>query len=198
MAPIRVDPSHVHSFADSEAFSAWLAANHDRQSEVWIRMHKVGSGLPSVTWAQAVDVALCWGWIDGVRKALDETSFLHRYTPRGPRSLWSRQNIDNVERLIAQGRMTPYGLAQVEAAKADGRWQRAYAGSRTMEMPQDLAEAIAASPAASAMLARLNAQNRYALAFRVHAMKTPAGQAKKIEALVAMLERGETPHPQKG
>lgn len=198
MAAITVDPAHIQEFASAEDFYAWLAAHHDGETEVWIRMHKKGSGLASIDWAQAVDVALCWGWIDGVRKSLNDASFLHRYTPRARRSLWSRINIDNVARLIAEGRMTEHGLRQVEAAKADGRWDRAYAGGRTMEMPPDLAAAIEASPKARAMMPGLSAQNRYALAFRAHNMKTPAGRTKKISDLVAMLERGETPHPQKG
>ena len=160
-------------------------------------MHKGASGLPSINWAQAVDVALCWGWIDGIRKSFDGKSFLQRLTRRGKASTWSRINVDNVARLIAEGRMTEPGLRQVEAAKADGRWDRAYAGSAAMEIPADLQAAIDAVPEAKAMLATLNRQNRYALAFRTHNMKTEAGRKKKIEGFVAMLKRGETIYPQK-
>ena len=197
MPPVVVDPTRVREFADAASFYAWLAGHHDRESEVWIKIHKVGSGLASITPKQAIDVALCWGWIDGIRKGLDDRSFLQRYTPRGRKSIWSRINVENVARLVAEGRMTGHGLAQVEAAKADGRWARAYGSAAEMTIPQDLQAAIDAEPAARATLATLSAQNRFALAFRTHAMKTEAGRRRKIEALVAMLKRGETIYPQK-
>jgi uncharacterized protein YdeI (YjbR/CyaY-like superfamily) len=196
MAAIQVDAEKVHEFVDSDAFYAWLAKHHDRESEVWIKIHKVGSGLKSITAKEAIDVVLCWGWIDAVRKGFDEKSFLQRYTPRGKRSIWSQINVDNVARLIAEGRMSAAGLAQVEAAKADGRWAKAYGSGRDFKIPADLQAAIDASPKAKAMLPKLSEQNRFALAFRTHNMKTEAGREKKIAALVAMLERGETPHPQ--
>jgi uncharacterized protein YdeI (YjbR/CyaY-like superfamily) len=196
MAAIEVDPARVQEFVDADAFHDWLARHHDKESEVWIKMHKVASGLPSITWAQAVGVVLCWGWIDGVRKGFDDKSFLQRYTPRGKKSIWSQINVDNVARLIAEGRMTEHGLREVEAAKADGRWGRAYGSGKDMKIPDDLQAAIDASPAAKAMLERLSAQNRFALAFRTHNMKTEAGRRKKIETFVAMLERGETIYPQ--
>lgn len=197
MAPIKVDPDKVREFRDADSFYAWLAENHAGESEVWIKVHKVGSGLPSITPKEAIDVVLCFGWIDAVRKSLDGKSFLQRYTPRGKRSIWSKINIDNVARLIEEGRMTEHGLREVEAAKADGRWDRAYAGSKEMVIPPDLQAAIDAEPKAKAMLETLSAQNRFALAFRTHNMKTEAGRKKKIADLVAMLKRGETPHPQK-
>ncbi|HWU81381.1 MAG TPA: YdeI/OmpD-associated family protein [Caulobacter sp.] len=196
MAPIKVDPDHVQEFVDADAFYAWLGQNHDKQPEVWIKIHKVGSGLPSINAKQAIEVVLCWGWIDGVRKGFDEKSFLQRYTPRGKKSIWSQINVDNVARLIAEGRMTEHGLREVEAAKADGRWARAYASGQDMKIPDDFQAAIDASPPAKAMLATLSAQNRFALAFRVHNMKTEAGRRKKIADFVAMLERGETIYPQ--
>jgi uncharacterized protein YdeI (YjbR/CyaY-like superfamily) len=197
MAAIEVNPDHVHDFVDADAFYDWLSRHHDRESEVWIKIHKVGSGLPSITPKQAIDVALCWGWIDAVRKGFDDQSFLQRYTPRGRKSVWSQINVDNVARLVAEGRMTPHGLRQVEAAKADGRWDRAYGSGKGLKIPDDLQAAIDASPRAKAMLAKLTEQNRFALAFRVHNMKTEAGRKKKIETFVAMLERGETIYPQK-
>jgi uncharacterized protein YdeI (YjbR/CyaY-like superfamily) len=196
MAPVTVDPGKVREFEDVEGFSDWLAEHHGTADEVWIKIHKVGSGLKSITPKEAIDVALCWGWIDAVRKSFDERSFLQRYTPRGRRSIWSRINVDNVARLIAAGRMTEHGLKQVEAAKADGRWQRAYGGSKDMKIPDDLQAAIDAEPKAMEMLAKLSAQNRFALAFRVHNMKTEAGRKKKIASLVEMLKRGETIYPQ--
>lgn len=196
MAPVVVDPSRVHEFADAEAFYRWLAAHHDSEPEVWIKIHKTASGLRSITPVQAIDVVLCWGWIDAIRKGFDDRSFLQRYTPRGRRSIWSQINVDNFARLIAEGRMTEHGLKQVAAAKADGRWDRAYGSGKAMKIPDDLQAAIDAEPEAKAMLARLSAQNRFALAFRTHNMKTEAGRKRKIESFVAMLKRGETIYPQ--
>jgi uncharacterized protein YdeI (YjbR/CyaY-like superfamily) len=197
MAPVTVDPDKIREFEDAAGFYRWLADHHDTVDEVWIRIHKVGSGVRSITPKEAIDVALCWGWIDAVRKGYDPRSYLQRYTPRRRRSLWSRINVSNVARLIAEGRMTEHGLKHVEAAKADGRWDRAYASGRTMTIPEDLQAAIDAEPAARAMLDRLSAQNRYALAFRLHAMKTEAGRKRKIAAFVEMLKRGETVYPRR-
>lgn len=196
MATVTVDPARVREFETAASFYAWLAAHHASEPEVWIKIHKLASGLPSITPAEAIDVALCWGWIDAIRKGFDATSYLQRYTPRGRKSLWSRINVDNVARLIAEGRMTPHGLAHVEAAKADGRWQRAYAGTRAMAIPADLQAAIDADPAARATFATLSSQNRYALAFRLHNLKTEAARARNIARFVEMLRRGETIYPQ--
>ena len=197
MPPIKVDPRKVRTFKNADAFHTWLSRHHDKTDEVWIKIHKVGSGLKSITPKEAIDVCLCWGWIDAVRKSLNNTSYLQRYTPRRKRSIWSQINVDNVTRLIAEGRMTEHGLEQVEAAKADGRWARAYGSGKNMTIPDDLQAAIDAEPKAARMLSTLSAQNRFALAFRVHNMKTVAGRTKKIAALVAMLKRGETIHPQR-
>jgi uncharacterized protein YdeI (YjbR/CyaY-like superfamily) len=196
MAAATVDPKKVHEFADEQSFHGWLARHHDKADEVWIKIHKVSSGLASVTPEQAIDVALCWGWIDGLRKGLDNTSYLQRYTRRRSKSVWSKINVGNVARLIQEGRMTDHGLEVVEAAKADGRWDRAYGSGKEMKIPDDLQAAIDAEPKARKMLTGLSGQNRFALAFRVHNMKTAAGRRKKIEALVDMLKRGETIHPQ--
>ncbi|MER8423675.1 YdeI/OmpD-associated family protein [Mesorhizobium sp. M0228] len=197
MAPVKVDPAKVREFRDAESFQAWLGEHHDSEDEVWIKIHKLDSGLPSITPKQAIDVALCWGWIDAVRKALDGKSYLQRYTPRGRKSTWSQINVDNVARLIEEGRMTEHGLRQAEAAKADGRWARAYRSGKEMKIPGDLQAAIDAEPKAKEMLAKLSEQNRFALAFRTHNMKTEAGRKKKIAAFVEMLKRGETIHPQR-
>jgi len=196
MPQIKVDPGKVRSFKDAESFYTWLGKNHDRQDEVWIKIHKVDSGQRSITPKEAIDVCLCWGWIDAVRKGFDDKSYLQRYTPRSRRSIWSRINVDNVARLTKQGRMTEHGLKEVAAAKADGRWDRAYQSGKEMRNPADLQTAIDAEPKAKAMLEKLSAQNRFALAFRVHNMKTEAGRKKKIETFVAMLKRGETIYPQ--
>jgi len=196
MAPVYVNPEKVRTFEDAESFYTWLAEHHDKEDEVWIKIHKVGSGLKSIIPKEAIDVVLCWGWIDGVRKGLDDKSYFQRYTPRTRKSIWSRINVDNVVRLIDEGRMTEHGLKQVQAAKADGRWERAYESGREMKIPDDLQAAIDAEPMARAMLATLSAQNRYAFAFRLHQMKSEAGRKKKIEAFVGMLKRGETIYPQ--
>ncbi len=195
MAPIVPDPRRIKSFTSEAAFEKWLAANHARAPELWIKFHKKGSGRPTVTYAQALDVALCWGWIDGIRKGLDETSFLQRFTPRRPKSIWSQINREHVARLVAAGRMTPHGQREVDAARADGRWDAAYAAMRETtpeSMPDDLRAAIEANRRALAMFKKLNRANLFALAFRTNNMKTPAGRAKKIAELVAMLARGET------
>ncbi len=196
MPAVKVDPAKVNTFENATAFYRWLSVHHQKQDEVWIRIYKVGSGLKSITPKEAIDACLCWGWIDAVRKRLDDKSYLQRYTHRRKRSIWSQINVDNVTRLIAEGRMTEHGLEEVAAAKADGRWNRAYPSARNMTIPADLQAAIDAEPKARRMLATLSAQNRFALAFRVHNMKTVAGRKKKIAAFVEMLKRGETIHPQ--
>ncbi|KZD24295.1 YdeI/OmpD-associated family protein [Tardiphaga robiniae] len=195
MAPVKVDPANVREFKTSDAFYKWLGKNHDKADEVWIKIHKLKSGLASITPKEAIDVVLCWGWIDGIRKGLDETSFLQRYSPRGRKSVWSQINVDNVARLVTEERMTEHGLVHVEAAKADGRWDRAYR-VKASELPADLQAAIDAEPKAKAMLAKLSAQNRFALAFRVNNLKTEAGRKKRIASFVDMLRKGETIHPQ--
>jgi len=196
MAPVKVDPDKVREFKDAESFYKWLGKHHDTEDEVWIKIHKVGSGLRSITPREAIDVALCWGWIDAVRKGFDDKSYLQRYTPRGRKSTWSQINVENVARLINEGRMTEHGLRQVDAAKADGRWDRAYRSGKDMKIPDDLKAAIDAEPKAREMLEKISEQNRFALAFRTHNMKTEAGRKKKIEAFVEMLKRGETIYPQ--
>jgi uncharacterized protein YdeI (YjbR/CyaY-like superfamily) len=200
MAPIVPDRNSIRSFRTEAAFERWLSKNHDRASEVWLRIYKKASGVATVTPAQALDVALCWGWIDGVRKGFDERSFLQRYTPRSTRSAWSQINRDHVARLTAAGRMTAHGQRQVNAAKADGRWQSAYAPIRSATaatVPGDLRAAIAASPRALRTFRTLGRMNLFALAFRTNKMRTAAGRARKIADLVAMLERGETIVPER-
>ena len=189
------DPTKIRSFRTAGAFERWLAKNHARESELWLRIYKKDSGVATVTAAEALDVALCWGWIDGIRKSYDEESFLQRYTPRRPKSIWSQVNRENVARLTAAGRMTEHGQRQVDAAKADGRWDAAYAPIRRAgadTIPADLRAAIEASPKARKTFATLNRVNLFALAFRTNSMKTAAGRARKIAALVGMLERGDT------
>ncbi len=195
MAPVVPDPRRIKTFESEAAFETWLAAHHDTEPEVWIKIHKKSSGLSSVTPAQALHVALCWGWIDAIRKGFDERSFLQRYTPRGRKSTWSQINREHVLRLVAAGRMTTHGQRHIDAAKADGRWDAAYAPIRATTastVPDDLRAAIEANPRARRTFRSLSKLNLFALAFRTNAMKTPAGRAKKIAALVAMLARGKT------
>ena len=197
MAPVAVDPAKVREFPTQQEFERWLAENHATADEIWIRIFKKASGRQTITPVEAIDSVLCWGWIDAIRKSWDEVSFVQRYTPRKPKSLWSQVNRDNVARLTAAGRMTEHGLRHVEAAKADGRWDAAYAASSKMEMPEDLMAAIAADAAAMETFEGLNKNNRFALAFRVGNMRTAAGRAKKITNFVEMLARGESIYPQK-
>lgn len=198
MPPVIPDPRRIRSFATEAAFEKWLAKHHDREPEIWIKIHKKDSGLRSITAAQALDVALCFGWIDAIRKSFDDRSFLQRYTPRGKKSRWSQVNREHVARLSAAGRMTEHGQRAVDAAKADGRWDAAYAPIRSVSratVPRDLRAAIAKNARAKKTFAMLNKQNLFALAFRVGAMKTKEGRARKIAALVDLLARGETIAP---
>jgi uncharacterized protein YdeI (YjbR/CyaY-like superfamily) len=200
MAPVIPDSAKIRSFRTEAAFERWLARNHDRETEIWLRIFKKGSGVRTVTPPQALDVALCWGWIDGIRKRFDDLSFIQRYTPRGRKSSWSQVNRDNVARLTAEGRMADPGLRQMGAAKADGRWDAAYAPIRSATrdtVPADLRAAIEASPRASTLFRTLGRMNLFALAFRTNNMRTPAGRTRKIQELVAMLERGETIVPER-
>jgi uncharacterized protein YdeI (YjbR/CyaY-like superfamily) len=199
MGAVIPDEKKIKSFRTEAAFETWLAKNHDRETELWLRVYKKDSGKPTVTNAQAIDVALCWGWIDGIRKGLDEESFLQRFTPRRAKSVWSQINREHVARLTAAGRMTPHGQRQVDAAKVDGRWDAAYAPIRSAtkeSLPADLLAAIDLNSRAKRTLEKLGRQNLFALAFRTNNMKTPAGRAKKIADLVAMLARGETIVPE--
>jgi uncharacterized protein YdeI (YjbR/CyaY-like superfamily) len=199
MEPVIPDPKQIKTFKTSPAFERWMRSNHARHAEVWLRIYKKGSGKPTVTHAEALDVALCWGWIDGIRKAFDAESFLQRYTPRRPRSVWSQINQAHVSRLRAEGRMQPPGERQVAAAKADGRWAAAYAPMRSAApdtIPEDLRAAIEADRRARLTFRTLGRQNLFSLAFRTNQMKTPEGRARKIASLVAMLARGETIFPE--
>lgn len=195
MPAIIPNPRAIRAFENAAAFERWLKAHHDKETELYLRLFKKGSSVASVSYAAALDVALCWGWIDGLKKSHDAESFLQRFSPRKGKSVWSQVNREHVARLIAEKRMTPHGLKHVEAAKADGRWDAAYAGAAKMQMPEDLLAAIRLAPKAQRTFEGLSSTNRYALAFRLGQLRTPAGRAKRIEAFVAMLARGETLHP---
>ncbi|MFB7379173.1 YdeI family protein [Kitasatospora purpeofusca] len=183
--------------ADGAALRAWLLDNHAASPGVWLALTRKGGSVTALTWQQAVDEALCFGWIDGQARKRDEESSWRRLTPRRPRSVWSRRNVDNVARLEAAGLMLPAGRAAVDAAKADGRWTAAYAPSSELEVPADLLAAIAEVPAAQAMFEVLTRTNRFALVNRVNAVKRAETRTRKISEFVAMLARHETPHPQR-
>lgn len=179
------------AFASQAEWEAWLDAEHAASDGVWVKFAKKGSGVESVTYAEALDVALCYGWIDSQVKAHDERFYLQKFTPRRSRSKWSQINRDKVERLIAEGRMRPAGLAQVELAKADGRWDAAYASPATIEVPQDLQAALEASPRAAEFWAGLNKANRYAIVYGLEDAKKPETRERRLAKFVGMLERGE-------
>ena len=181
---------------DAAGWRTWLERHHADEPGVWLVLHKKGGQVTTLTYDQALDAALCFGWIDGQVGRRDEGSFRQRFTPRVKRSPWSERNRENVARLTAAGLMRPAGVAAVEAAQADGRWDRAYARQSEAVIPDDLAEAIAASPRAQVTFDGLNAINRYALIYRLGAVKRAETRARKIAAFVEMLERGETIHPQ--
>lgn len=189
-----VDPLPVLTFESAREWAAWLADKHDTAPGVWLRIAKAGAA-PSVSYSDALDEALCFGWIDGQKGAVDEAYWRQRFTPRTPRSRWSKINRDRAEALIAAGRMHAAGLRQVEAARADGRWAAAYEGQKTATVPADLQQALDADPAAAAFFATLNGQNRYAILYRVQDAKRPATRAARIEKFVDMLARGEKLHP---
>jgi uncharacterized protein YdeI (YjbR/CyaY-like superfamily) len=181
-------------FRNAAAFEAWLKKNHAKSDGLWLRIAKKGADEPSVTYAEAVEIALCWGWIDGQKKGLDDQHFLQRFTPRRARSIWSKSHVDKVAALIEAGRMQPAGQAQIDAAKADGRWAQAYDGARTATVPEDLQAALDANPKAKAFFATINASNRYAVTWRVQTAVKPETRARRIAQLVDMLARGEVVH----
>lgn len=185
----------IRLFDDRAAFRAWLEAHHATEPGLWLRIAKAAAPLRSVTYAEALDVALCFGWIDGQRRRCDADSFLQRFTPRTRRSPWSKRNRDHVERLVAAGAMHAAGLAAVEAARADGRWERAYDSARTATVPEDLQAALDASPEAREFFAALTSANRYAILYRIQTAVRPETRRRRIADFVAMLRRRETLHP---
>ena len=182
------------AFASAGDWEAWLEESGASADGVWIKVAKKGSGIASVTHAEALDAALCFGWIDGQRKSFDEQYFLQRFTPRRPRSIWSQRNREHIERLTAAGRMRPAGRREVDAAKADGRWDAAYEAQGSAEVPDDLQRELDADPQAAAFFATLSSQNRYAILFRLATAKRPETRARRLATFVEMLRKGETLH----
>ena len=183
---------------DAAAWQSWLHEHHAASDGVWLVLAKKNVTTPtSLTYAEALEEALCHGWIDGQRKSRDEQTFIQRYTPRRAQSMWSKRNVDLVARMEEEGRMRPAGRAEIERAQADGRWDKAYGGSSAKEIPDDLAAALAAEPRAQAMFEILTSANRFAVVFRVNSAKKPETRAKRITQYVEQLARGETIYPQK-
>jgi uncharacterized protein YdeI (YjbR/CyaY-like superfamily) len=181
-------------FESAAAWESWLEAFHAESAGVWLQIAKKATGIPTVTYAEAVEVALCYGWIDGQKASHDADYFLQRFTPRRPRSKWSKINVDKVAELAKAGRMRPAGVAEVEAAKADGRWEAAYGSMATIAVPDDLQAALDANPAARDFFATISRTNRYAVLYRIHDAKRPETRAKRIAMIVEMLAEGRTFH----
>ncbi len=185
----------IASFARPRAWADWLAANHASSRGVWLKLAKKDSGVESITYAEALEEALVWGWIDGQKQAFDDKAWLQKFTPRGPKSIWSKINREKALALIAAGRMKPSGLAQVEHAKQDGRWEAAYDSQSRAAVPEELMAALAANPRAADFFATLNSANRYAVVFRVQTAKKPETRARRIAQFVEMLARHEKLYP---
>lgn len=187
-------PERIQAFSHPAAFGAWLAAHHETEPELWLKIYKQASGQTTISWEEAVIEALCWGWIDSVKKSLDAQAYLQRFTPRRKGSVWSQRNCEHVGRLIAAGRMQASGLREVSAAQADGRWERAYAPPSEMTLPADFLAAVASNPQAAAFLETLNKQNRYAIAYRLQTAKKPETRQRRLEKFIGMLANGEKLH----
>ena len=181
-------------FVNPAAFRRWLKTNHATHGGIWMQLAKKDSGIASITYAEALDEALCYGWIDGQKKSFDAEYWLQKFTKRGPFSVWSQINIDHIGRLTSEGRMQPAGQAAVEAAKADGRWAQAYSSASTHEMPEDFLVAVGKHRKAASFFAMLNKANRYAIYFRLTTAKKPETRARRFEQLLEMLKRGEKLH----
>ena len=188
----RIEDDPIEFFASQKEWDRWLAANHESATGVWVKIAKKETGLDSVRYPEVLDTAIAYGWIDAVRHKLDDTHFLQRFTPRGPRSKWSKINRDKAEQLIAAGRMTPAGMREVEKAKADGRWAAAYDSQRNMQVPPDLQAELDADPGMKEFFESLSSQNRYAFLYRLHDAKKPETRARRFAQFVEMLKKRET------
>lgn len=196
METSKHDKYPVKEFKTLRSFETWMVKNHAKAEGVWIKVAKAASGIKSINAPQALDVALCYGWIDGLRRGLDENYFLQKYTPRTPTSTWSVINKDKVASLIREGKMQPAGLAAIEVAKKNGRWASAYESQKNITVPEDLQAALDKNKKAKAFFARLSSQNRFAILFRIGNVKKPETRARKIQEYVAMLQKHETIYPQ--
>ena len=181
-------------FASKKKWADWLAKQHDKSNGVWLKLGKKGTGISSVTYEEALDVALCYGWIDGQKKGFDDQFWLQKFTPRGAKSIWSKINTGKAEKLIASGEMKPAGLKAIEAAKQDGRWDAAYEGQKNISVPEDFLSALEKNGKAKAFFATLRGANRYTFLFRIQTAKKAETREKRIRQFVEMLEKGETLH----
>src|SRR5215216_6820147 len=182
-------------FDSKKKWADWLAKQHDKSAGVWLKLAKKDSGIPSVTYEEALDVALCYGWIDGQKKGFDDRRYwLQKFTPRGPKSIWSKINTEKAERLIASSEMKPAGLKAIEAAKNDGRWEAAYASQKNISIPEDFQAALEKNKKAKAFFSTLKSAERYSFLFRLHNIKKPEMRANRIQKFIEMLERGEKIH----
>jgi uncharacterized protein YdeI (YjbR/CyaY-like superfamily) len=188
------DELPIHLFPEPKDLEGWLAENHESSDGLWLKIAKKGAPVPSVTYAEALEVALCFGWIDSQKRSFDETHFLQRFTPRRPRGRWSKINREKAEALIAAGRMRPTGMVEVEAAKADGRWEAAYEGQGTAKIPPDLQRELDENDAAAEFFAAVDSANRYAILYRLDEAKKPETRQRRLRKFVAMLEHGEKIH----
>jgi uncharacterized protein YdeI (YjbR/CyaY-like superfamily) len=195
MTSARNNDLPVILFEDQQAWAVWLDKNHDSSSGVWLRLAKKASDRPSVSYAEALEVALCYGWIDGQKKSYDESSWLQKFTPRGAKSIWSKVNREKAQTLIESGQMKPAGLKAIERARQDGRWDAAYDSPSAASVPSDFQAELDRNPTAKAFFATLNSRNRYAILFRVQTAKKTETRTKRIEEFVRMLERHETLYP---
>jgi len=184
----------VAPFESKKKWADWLAKQHDKSAGVWLKLAKKDSDIPSVTYEEALDIALCYGWIDGQKKGFDDKYWLQKFTPRGPKSIWSKINTEKAERLIASDEMKPAGLQAIDAAKQDGRWDAAYASQKNISIPEDFQTALDKNKKAKAFFATLKSAERYPFLFRIHHAKKPETRAKRIQQFVVMLERGEKIH----
>jgi uncharacterized protein YdeI (YjbR/CyaY-like superfamily) len=186
----------VREFKNAASFENWLAKNHSKAEGIWLKIAKVNSGIDTVLYAEAILIALCYGWIDGTRRSLDEDYYIQKFTPRTSKSIWSVINKKKATDLISEGKMQPSGFAAIEEAKRNGQWKKAYKSQNAITVPADLKKELEKNPAAKIFFGKLNAQNRYSIVFRIEKLKKPEARKKKIEAFIAMLEQQETIHPQ--
>ena len=186
------DPARIMAFATPKELSRWLQVNHDTESELWVKIFKIKTGIPSVTWDDVVIEALCWGWIDGIKKSIDDQAFFQRITPRRVRSNWSKRNTEHAERLIRQGRMTESGLVHIQAAKADGRWNKAYVVSE-LEVPADFLAALESNPEAKLFFETLNKSSRSAIAYGLTSAKKPVTRQRRFAKFMDMLVSKQKP-----
>ena len=184
----------ILTFKTAKEWDKWMAKNYASSKGIWLRFYKKASGIPSLTYPEAVEVSLCYGWIDGQANKYDENSYLQRFTPRRPKSIWAKKNIERVTRLIASGKMKPSGLKEIEAAKADGRWEMAYDSPATMEIPNDFLKELSKNPKAKTFFGTLNKTNTYAIAWRLQTAKKPETRQKRMKAIIDMLSKKQKFH----